>query len=407
MKKIFIVLIVVVLAACIDMSEPVAEPESVVSPTPERSPVIEPSLTPESQVEPDTPPESKPEDTPGPEDTSKEIKDTPEPEETPVTTWKTASPEDHGLNPLILSEVHQYIQDDGRINSFLIVKNGYLVVEEYYNGYDQNSLHNIYSCTKSVMSALIGIAIDKKHIKSVHEKVLDFFPDYEFKNVNDRKKEITLEHLLTMTAGLKFDELYIPYTDFENPFIQMINADDWIKFVLDKPMVYDPGTVFNYSSGNSHVLSAILQRATGTTSLDYAVNHLFSPLGISADDIEWETDPQGVYVGGSWLSMRSRDMAKFGLLYLHKGIWNGRRIVPEEWVIKSTEPLVTLDYDVDYGYHWWVGDTMVYAQGYMGQFIYLLEDVDMVVVFTADVPESDVDEMFNEIIMYIIDAAKN
>ena len=398
MRRILVVLVIAcLLAGCIRQplksppgSEPLQSPESSQVTQPQELQEMEESEELEA------------------EDTTLELEDTIESEDRieseniPATEWKTSTPEEQALDPDSLSEIYNYIEKDGRINSFLIVKNGYLVVEEYYNEYDENSQHNIYSCTKSIMSALIGIAVDNGHIKSVDEKVLDFFPEYEFKYTDERKKEVTIEHLLTMTSGLKFGELQIPYTSEGNPFIQMINSEDWIQFVLDKPVIHTPGTTFDYSSGSSHVLSAILQKATGTDSLSYAVNYLFGPLGISEADIFWEIDPQGIYVGGSWLHMRPRDMAKFGLLYLNKGKWNGNQIIPRKWVEKSTRSLVHVEDYADYGYQWWVeSNTMYFAEGYRGQFICVLKDLNVVVVLTADVPESDVSEVFSDLIAYI------
>jgi CubicO group peptidase (beta-lactamase class C family) len=135
--------------------------------------------------------------------------------------------------------------------------------------------------------------------------------------------------------------------------------------------------------------------------LSYAHQYLFGPLGIDEDNIFWEKDPQGIYVGGAWLHMRSRDMAKFGLLYLNKGDWIENHIIPQDWVIQSTTSHVSIEEYADYGYHWWVDDTMYFAEGYKGQFICVLEDAAIVIVLTADIPDSDVSEVFKTIIAYI------
>ena len=384
MKKVLIFLIAAcVLAACIN-TPPGPDTGPVQSPRePAASISPEPSISPESSNIPEPPASLQPQPP------------TPKP-----FVWELSTPEDHGLNPDVLSDIYHYIAQDGRINSFLIAKDNYILAEKYYNNYNQTSLHNTYSCTKSVTSALIGIAIDNNYI-SLDQPILDFFPDYTFKAVTPWKSLITIEHLLTMTSGLKFDELSIPYTDPDNPFIQMINSDDWVTFVLDKPVVYYPGTVFTYSSGNSHVLSAILHNATGTDTLSYAAQYLFGPMGISKDDIHWETDPQGIFVGGAWLHMTSRDMAKFGLLYLNEGTWGTTQVVPSHWVKTSTEPLVYIEDYADYGYHWWVDKNMYFAEGYKGQFICIIPQMGLVVVLTADIPQSDVSEVFNDIMEYI------
>lgn len=402
-RTLIVVIVACMLAGCIGSSEPPPVPEPIQSSGP--PPTTQPPQQMEESEEPGEPGEPGTEEPEGSEESEESRETLEEPEETPTEyTWKIATPEEQGLNSDTISDICEYIERNGRIDSFLIVKNGYLVVEEYYNGYDKDSYHNTYSCTKSFTSALIGIAIDNKHIKSVDEKVLDFFPEYEFRYVDERKKEITIEHLLTMTSGLKFGELSIPYSDMDNPFYHMIESEDWVKFVLDKPVIREPGTTFDYSTGSSHVLSAILQKATGMDTLSYAVKYLFTPLGIEEDDLFWETDPQGIYFGGSWLHMKPRDMAKFGMLYLNNGTWNGNQIISKEWVIQSTKSLVYVEDYADYGYQWWVESSMYFAEGYNGQFIYVLKDFDMVVVFTAEVSESDV---FHDLIARIRAAGIN
>ncbi|MGD2251008.1 MAG: serine hydrolase [Candidatus Methanofastidiosia archaeon] len=404
MKKIFILLFTAcVLAACINTpsesdTQPVqppsesGEPTESIHPSPELSESPEPSSSPKPSItpEPSNPPEpTHPPDPVQPPHTSPES-----------FVWEVSTPQDHGLNPHVLSDIYSYIKKDKRINSFLIIKNKYIIAEKYYNDHNQNSLHNTYSCTKSVTSALIGIAIENKYI-TLNQPILDFFPEYTFKSVTPWKSLITIEHLLTMTSGLQFDELSIPYTDPDNPFIQMIYSDDWIQFILDNPVIYYPGSTFNYSSGNSHVLSGILHNATGTDTLSFAAQYLFEPLGISKDDVHWETDPQGIYVGGSWLHLTSRDMAKFGLLYLNEGTWGTTQVVPSHWVKTSTQPVVHIEEYADYGYHWWVDKNMYFAEGYKGQFICVIPKMDLVVVLTANIPQSDVSTVFNDVMEYI------
>ena len=324
--------------------------------------------------------------------------------------WKVSAPEEVGLDAEELSRMTTRIEEQGEIDSVLIVKDGYLVLEEYYNDYDKEIQHEIYSCTKSIMSALIGIALERGEIESIDEKVLDFFPEYEIENLDELKKQITIKDLLTMSSGLEWDESSVPYEDEENDFFQMTRSDDWVKFILDKPVVAKPEEVFNYNSGNSHILSAILQRATGMDTLSYAMKYLFTPLGVSSDDLSWEKDPQGIYFGGAFIRMRPRDMAKFGLLYLNNGRWNGNQIISEKWVKESTLAYIKSDRPCnDYGYQWWIwrcGTKSFRALGYGGQLIIVVKELDMVIVFTAQIPAEQTFNVYNYIIPYIFRAVK-
>ncbi len=278
---------------------------------------------------------------------------------------KVSTPEEQGVDGNLLSEMSYFLKKSRKINSVLILKNGYLLFEEYYGGFNEKSNQCIWSCTKTITSAMIGIAIDKGLIKRVNEKVLDFFPEYEFKNIDRRKKEITIEHLLTMSSGLPG----------KSGLLELSYYHDWVKAVIDEPMKYEPGTVFDYSTGNTHILSAILQKATGMDLLAYTMENLFGPIGISKNNLFWSRDPQGIYTGGHGLNMRSRDMAKFGLLYLNKGRWNGKHIVPEYWVEKSTQAHINTQSGEKYGYQWWLNTLdmidIVYVYGNFGQLISL------------------------------------
>lgn len=305
--------------------------------------------------------------------------------------WKPLPPEEQGMNSDTLGKVVDYIENwDLDFHSVLVVRNGYIVLEEYFGYYNQDTLHEIYSCTKSVTSALVGIAIHEGYISGVDERVLDYFPEKNFANSDARKHNMTLEHLLTMTTGLDWPEWSIPYGR-GNIFAEWVNSPDWVQFVLDRPMVLTPGTQFNYNSGASHILSAVLQKATGETTISYANRHLFAPLGIST--VTWRADPQGINAGGMYIQMKPRDMAKFGYLYLSNGSWDGKRIIPAEWVEISTRKHYDMGESavVDYGYQWWIyyskhpAIDAYAAVGYSGQRIFVIPDQRMVVVFTADI----------------------
>jgi CubicO group peptidase (beta-lactamase class C family) len=262
------------------------------------------------------------------------------------------------------------------VRSVLIVRNGYLVIEAYFYPHRQSTVRGILSCSKSFLSALVGIAIEEGYIESLDQKVLDFFPDRTIANDDSRKQAMTLEHLLTMRCGLDWPESSVSYSSSGNILRQMFDSGDWVQFVLDRPMAAEPGTTFNYSTGASHLLSAVLEKATGMRLGIFARTYLFEPLAISS--ARWSSGPEGVGFGGGGLHIRSRDMAKFGYLYLEGGVWNGQQVVPADWV----EASVAGPY---YGYQWWrLGNGGYAALGYKGQRIVVLPNLEMVVVITGE-----------------------
>jgi CubicO group peptidase (beta-lactamase class C family) len=250
--------------------------------------------------------------------------------------------------------------------------------------YDENSRHILYSCTKSVTSALIGIAIEEGYIGGVDDKILDYFDEDDIQINDSRKQNITIANLLTMSAGFEWNES-ISYYDPANSFRQLITSDNWVQFVLDRPMVSNPGLIFNYNSGISHLLSAIIQKTTGKTTLEFANEHLFGPLGIT--NIFWDTDPQGINFGGSELYLTPRDMAKFGYLYLNNGSWDGIQIISHQWVNASISHQIIVSEYNDYGYQWWMpkNGSQYLAVGWSAQRIYVMPDYNIVLVFTANV----------------------
>lgn len=266
-------------------------------------------------------------------------------------------------------------QENLDMHGLLIVRHGYIVTEAYFYPYRQRDRHNIYSCTKSFTSALVGIAIGQGHIDSLDHKVLDFFPEYTVAHDDAQKQAMTLEHLLTMTSGLDWPEFSEPYSSLRNILMQMLRRGNWVRFVLDRPMAAEPGTTFNYNTGASHLLSAIMKKTTGMNTSSFARKHLFDPLGIST--VFWRSDPGGVTFGGGGIWMRPRDMAKLGHLYLESGVWDGQQVVPAEWIEASVAA-------PHYGYQWWILPDGAYAAlGYKGQRIFVMPHLDMVVVFTG------------------------
>jgi CubicO group peptidase (beta-lactamase class C family) len=276
----------------------------------------------------------------------------------------------------------------------LIVRHGFLVFERYFRGYDGSRPHPVYSVTKSVTSLLVGIASDRGELGPLHQSLLSFFPEYEsIESLDSNKRAIRLEDILTMRAGFEWNEQTAPYGTPANPTYQLAGSNDWIKFMLDRPMSDPPGVRFRYNSGCSVLLSGVLRHRTGKHAEEYAVSHLFVPLGISR--FSWERGPQGISNTGWGLSMRPRDVARIGLLCLRKGEWHGDRIVSQEWVKESTTNHVSRSDMFSYGYQWWMmplegvrghvprPDDITIAWGWGDQFIFVIPYLDMVVVSTA------------------------
>ncbi len=313
----------------------------------------------------------------------------------PTDGWRTCAPEEVGMNPDYLIELNEEVLILKKlhvdIHSVLIVRKGYIVAEQYYNdAYKADSLHRIYSCTKSLISALLGMVIDKDDDVGLDSKMIDFFPEYEIENMSQDKADITLEDMLTMSAGLEWNELDFPYSDERNTYNAWASSEDGVKFVLDRPMVAPPGEVYSYNTGISQVLSAILQHLTGTRTDSLGAKELFDPLGI--DRYKWPVDRNGVAYGGSGVWMTSRDMAKFGYLFLKEGLWDGIRLVPSEWVERSRQPHIMRKFipDYYYGYHWWVGEDHSFsAVGFGGQWITVIPEHELVVVFTNGFAEGN------------------
>jgi CubicO group peptidase (beta-lactamase class C family) len=276
-------------------------------------------------------------------------------------------------------------QQDADIHGVLVVRNGHMVVEAYYPPYGPSTRHRTASVGKSFTGALVGIAIREGYIDGVEQSVADFFPDHSDWQDEPLKQAMTVEHLLTMTSGLDWPESAAPYSSPHNVMRQMMRSADWVGFVLNRAMVVPPGTAFNYSSGASHLLSAIVQTATQTRTIYFATDHLFKPLGIRP--MSWTSDPQGIAFGAGGLWLAPRELARFGQLYLQGGVWGGEQIVPAEWVEASIAPQVSAHGAAShYGYQWWVRGSGIYAaHGYRGQRIFVIPHLNMVVVFAADV----------------------
>ncbi|MHA1137106.1 MAG: serine hydrolase domain-containing protein [Candidatus Thorarchaeota archaeon] len=306
----------------------------------------------------------------------------------PTDNWRNSAPEEQGMNSTLLNGISEFIQSNySGLDSILVIRHGYIVLEEYPSeDFDNETEHSIASCRKSVTGALIGLAIDQGFLDNVSQKVLDFFPDYTFDNMDDWKRNITIEHLLTMTGGFDWNESDPPYGNPLNQVHVMQSSEDPIKYMLDIPMRSAPGTEWEYCSGGTYLLRAILWNVTGMSPFNFASEYLFNPIGALAS---WRSNlPESEYSLRSTMLMTPRDMARFGYLYLNGGMWDGEQIVSGWWVLSSTETQISLNdkwSDVGYGYLWWTTPSTeeAYALGYSGQLIYILPQQDLVVVFTS------------------------
>ncbi len=300
----------------------------------------------------------------------------------PTNGWRTSTPEEQGMDSEILADMLARIEARNYdLDSVMVVRNGYVVTDAYIQPFSTGEKHIIFSCTKSVVSILIGIAIDQGYIESVDQPILDFFPDRTFANMDAAKEAMTLEDVLTMSNGLDCRDSYL--YDWEQLRALFDSSEDWVQDILDLPMAHHPGTYFEYCNSGSFLLSAILQELTGVNALAFGRENLFSPLGIT--DIAWEANDQGISLGYSDIYLTPHDMAKIGYLYLNEGIWDGEQIVSSAWVEASTQSYIPATLQDGYGYQWWIdADGFYMALGYAGQFIFVYPEYDLVVVFTSD-----------------------
>lgn len=306
--------------------------------------------------------------------------------------WPTADPETLKMDPQKLSELESTIKSDySNINGIVVVRKGNIAYERYYNGYGPDDTHHVASVTKSIISALIGIAIDAGYIQNVDQKVLDFFPEYVLNTA--QKQEITIRHLLTMTAPY-------PFEDWHEPLDKLCQQQDWITYTLD--MLGEQGKLgdFKYSTAGAHLLSAIITRSTGKSAREFANERLFKPIGMKEipdyemnsfgfDDLfgknvkGWVKDPSGNATGGWGLTLTPRDMARFGLLYLKRGMSDNNQVISETWIEESI--MMNPDH---YGYLWWVheedGIFAYLARGDGGNVICCIPEQELVVAIASE-----------------------
>jgi CubicO group peptidase (beta-lactamase class C family) len=311
----------------------------------------------------------------------------------PANDWNISTPSEQGLEPMLVAELYYDAAELETIYSLLVIKNGYLVAEKYFNEGTIDQKARLQSVTKSFTSTLVGLALEQGCLESVDQKMMEFFPELADQISDPRKEQITIRHLLQMRAGY-------PWEESTNELFDLLYKGFRPSTLADVPLVRDPETQFDYSNLSSHLLGIIVSRACETDLKSFAQTHLFEPMNIKPGD--WIQDWEGYYNGHGDLHLRARDAAKFGLLYLNEGKYEENQIVPARWVEKS---LQNYSEDVNsagmrngsvgrylrhigYGYQWWSARVDGYrfnlAWGHGGQFIFLLDEYDMVVVVTSD-----------------------
>jgi formylglycine-generating enzyme required for sulfatase activity/CubicO group peptidase (beta-lactamase class C family) len=303
--------------------------------------------------------------------------------------WEVSSPADEGLDPKLVADLYRYAAQLPSLYGLLVVKNGHLIAEGYFNGSGRGKKADLASVTKSYTSALVGIALEQGCLSSVDQPLLEFFPELADQIDDPRKEQITIGDMLKMRSGYPWEEFTPPYLD------TLYSNDNWLPDIVEFPLTSDPGTQFGYSNLTAHLLGVIVARACDTSLLSYGQQVLFSPMSARVGD--WWYDANGYYNGGGGISFTARDAAKFGLLYLNHGEYRGKQVVPADWVRDSLQTYSQNLYgnrlgayfrDIGYGYLWWsarAGDHHFhYAWGHGGNLIVLLDELDMVIVTTAN-----------------------
>ena len=303
--------------------------------------------------------------------------------------WETASPASVGMSRQLLDSAFIVASGKEYIDALLVIKDGKIVGEQYYNGFTQDHPHNVMSVSKSMLSAIAGVALQKGYIDGLESKMMDYFPDYVYEGIDPRKFDITIQHLLNMRMGIEGEA-----SDNYGVYMELYNSDNWIKETIEYPLIYDPGERMRYNTFITHILSGVITEATGMSTHEFAFNNLFKPMGIDVDF--WEQDPQGIYFGGNSMQITPREMAAFGYMYLNDGMLNGKQIIPRDWVLFSRSPSTDMAHPNEWGglknYNyanlWWLGQFNLYdcfmAIGYGGQFIFVFPVADLVVVSTAE-----------------------
>ena len=296
------------------------------------------------------------------------------------TTTTAAAPRATPADTVLLAQALDRAAELPRLRGILVSQRGEIVMERYNGGAGADRAANVKSASKSVLSVLVGIAIQEGHIRGLDQPISDFFPTYFAQaGVDPRKRQITVGNLLSMQSGLES-------TSF-NQYGAWVSSRDWVRAALDQPMVDAPGGRMLYSTGSSHLLSAILTRATGMSTWAHANEKLAAPMGFRIRP--WQRDPQGIYFGGNDMYLTPRQMLRFGQMYLDGGVYQGRQIVPRAWVEESVRPRTASPYNGHgYGLGWWSKDSggrrAFFAWGYGGQYVFVVPELELVAVFVSE-----------------------
>jgi CubicO group peptidase (beta-lactamase class C family) len=301
-----------------------------------------------------------------------------------IFTCCKSDPDGIGYSNEELDNAFELASETEDLWSLLVQFEGELLREAYYSSKNENTPFHIRSITKSIISALIGIAIDRGLIENIDVRLVDVLQSVPYA-YDEAKGTITLEHLLTMSSGFEWNEMG------GNEYSLWMSSSNKITYVIDKPLIYDPGQQFNYNSGTSHLLSVILSEQSGINTLEFANEFLFEPLDIS--NVVWQNigNRNFFYNGGSGLMMTSRDLVKIGECFLAGGTFNGERIISQDWVDRSTQPHIQTGrtfYGSNYGYLWWIEQInnkyCFYGMGYGGQFLFVIPEINLIIVATSD-----------------------
>ena len=304
--------------------------------------------------------------------------------------WPVSTAQEQGIDPIIINNLFVEAKTLDNLFSLLIIKNGYLIAEQYFNGQAVFDASSTASVTKSIVSALTGIALEEKYLDNTDQKLKDFFPEIDWASTDPKKSEITIQQLLQMRSGYPWEELY-------GLIDTLRSSPNWIHYLKDFSLVNAPGTKFGYSNFTAHMMGIIISRSVNESLLSFAQNYLFDEMDITVP--YWPADSSGYYFGSGDLFLTPRSMAKFGQLYLNNGQWNNIHFIPAEWIDLSLQiyspstysrEILTYINKLGYGYMWWSGISgnhqIWFAWGHGGQMIVIMRELNIVLVSTAAVP---------------------
>lgn len=322
----------------------------------------------------------------------------------PTSQWRYCTPEEVGVSSAGLVEAIEHISNEKyTTQGYLIIKDGYIIAEDYLRGFEKGQKHSSYSIAKSFTSAVVGIAVDQKYINSVDDKISEYYPALNHDTVQQWKKDITIENLLTMTSGIDWSESGLATNDL----FQMTRSSNYVDYVLNKSIEVEPGSRWSYNSGESMLLSGIINSTTGKSMLEFANENFLNVIGIH--DLEWISDNENHTVAGWGISATTHDYARFGYLYLNNGNWDGTQLISENWINQSTTSFSeSVPY---YGYLWWLSSKALessanlpqdiyMAIGAFGQYIIVIPSENIIIVRVG----SDLNWNPDEVIQLVLDA---